>query len=119
MQKHILLYEPDHTQIPHLLFLLRLRDNHCTHARSAEEALNWLSANRLQVVTFDLVLIGSVSHQPQEMQFFEEICGLSLPVIFIQRDQEKMPESLQSVATACNPDHLLGCISDHETVEIS
>ena len=87
MNKSILIYEPHSERMPHLVFLLQLAQFSATHARTAAEAINWLTAYRLQVISFDLVLISSACTTPDELQLAQELPQLSLPVVFLQRDE--------------------------------
>jgi hypothetical protein len=112
MKKTILIYEPHCEQVPHLVFLLHLADICGTHARTAEEAINWLSAHRLQVITFDLLLICSFSRTEHEHQLLMELPGLLLPVVFLQRDNVSPVTPLAHNGITCHPDDLLNCLRD-------
>ncbi len=112
MKKTILVYEPHCQQMPHLVFLLHLADISCTHARTAAEALNWLSAHRLKLSTFDLFLICSFSQAEAEQQLLMALCDLSLPVVFLQRDEAPLINLLEQKGIICHPRDLLTCIND-------
>lgn len=112
MKKNLLIYEPHCEQMPHLVFLLHLADISCTHARTAAEAINWLTAHRLQFSTFDLLLICSFSQTEQEQQLLLALGNLSLPVVFLQRKEAPQTHLLDRNGIICHPEDLLACIND-------
>ena len=112
MKKSILIYEPHCERMPHLVFLLQLAQFSATHARTAAEAINWLSAYRLQVISFDLVLISSACTNPDEQQLAAELPNLSLPVVFLQREDTPLADLPCRKGIICRPDNLLDRLND-------
>jgi hypothetical protein len=112
MKKTILIYEPDCEQVPHLVFLLHLAGICGTHARTVEEAMNWLAAHRLQVITFDLLLICSFCRTEPEHQLLRDLPGLALPVVFLQRDNRPSAHLPAHTGIICHPDDLLDRLRD-------
>lgn len=112
MKKTILIYEPRAEQVSHLIFLLHLADIRGTHARTAAEAINWLAAYRLLVISFDLVLICSLCTTEAERLLLEELPGLPLPVVFLQRDDMPLAQASNQHPIVCHPDDLLSCLND-------
>lgn len=112
MKKNLLIYEPRCEQMPHLIFLLHLADISCTHARTAAEAINWLTALRLQLSAFDLILICSFSQTEPEQQLLMALGDLSLPVVFMQRGETPLADLFEQKGIICHPEDLLTCIND-------
>ncbi len=118
MKNQILLYEPNIRYHPPLAFLLSVDDIAGTYARSAAEALNWLEAIKLQVVSFDLVLISSWLGTAAECQLVENALELQLPVVFLQRDSNQpMVELPGHDPMLCDDDNLLSCLNDCLTLK--
>ena len=111
----ILIYEPNCEQMRHLVFQLHLANISCTHARTAAEAINWLSAHRLQLSTFVLLLICSFSQTEPEQRLLMALDDLSLPVIFLQREDTPRAELLGQNGIICHPEDLLNCLDDYLT----
>jgi hypothetical protein len=112
MKKSILIYEPHCDKVPHLVFLLRLADISCTHARTAVETIDWLAAHRLKVITFDLLLISSFTQTKPEQHLLMALSGLPLPVVFLQRENTPLVDLLDQNGIICHPDDLLSCLND-------
>ncbi|WP_224746999.1 chemotaxis protein CheW [Pelovirga terrestris] len=112
MKKTILIYEPHCEQMPRLVFLLHLADISCIHARTVDEAINWLSAHRLQLSTFDLFLICSFSRSTPEQQLLLVLGDVSLPVVFLQRGNSPLTDLFDQNGIICHPEDLLTCIND-------
>lgn len=110
MAKSVLVYEPSSSNLPYMGFILSLGQVDCTHARTPEEAHNWLEAAENKVVYFDLVVIGSLCHQGIEDAFLAELPGLSIPLVFVQRDADSALPALGRQQILCHPDRLLGCL---------
>ncbi len=111
--KRILLLEPNRDHVPHLIFLLKLVDIQCTVARSVEEAINWLSAAKMMVVHFDLVLWSSFPGLGPEMKMLERIINSStVPVVYLQREGSYLPQIPGDGVIICNPANLLSCLRD-------
>ncbi len=110
----ILLYEPNHERAIRLIFLLSLKDIHCTHVRSVEETLNCLSAQRLNIINFDLLLLGSSKDLLQAPELYAEVASMSaFPVVCIPCDNDNcacklMPPSV----VVCNPEGMLECVKE-------
>lgn len=111
MDKTILLYEPHSERVAHLVFLLNLADIRCTQARSIEETLNWLTAARLQIIDFDLLLIGSLAGTEAEHQFLKDLSPLERPLVYLQATDEPVPDSLCEKTVVCRPDNMLSCLT--------
>jgi len=110
---HILLFEPDRERIPHLIFLLKLADIKCTVARTIEEAINWLSADRLKVIQFDLFLLSSLEGVDLDGELLvEALKSTTFPVATIQRETSSFPELLNDKVITCHPDNLLSCLKE-------
>jgi len=90
MKSQILLYEPNVGCHPKLAFLLGIEEVSGTYARSAAEALNWLEAIKLRVVSFDLVLISSWCGSPEH----------------------PIPDPFFPDPIICNDDNLISCLND-------
>ena len=112
MDRTILLYEPRPERVAHLVFLFNLADIRCTQARTVEETLNWLTAMRLEIVNFDLIMIGSLLGVPAEEHLFTELRQVSLPMIFLQSPGESCPEALEGRTMVCRPDDMLHCLEE-------
>lgn len=113
MKSQILLYEPNVGCHPKLAFLLGIEEVSGTYARSAAEALNWLEAIKLRVVSFDLVLISSWCGSPDEYELVQGALELQLPVVFLQRDPEHpIPDPFFPDPIICNDDNLISCLND-------
>ena len=111
---HILLFEPNQERVPQLIFLLSLADIRCTVATTIEEALNWLSADRLKVIQFDLFLLGSLEGIELEKEKMIEISSsISVPIVSLQRENSSVPEFLSDGIAICHPDNLLSCLQKH------
>lgn len=118
MKKNVLVYEPQTGNVPYLAFVLNLGQVGCTHARSAAEALNWVEAARLKIISFDLVLISSLSHEAPEMQMLNSLKGLQIPIVFLQRGTD-MPEQLaQIVIATCSTDNLTECLQQYLSAKV-
>ena len=110
---HILLFEPNQERVPHLIFLLNLADIHCTVARTIEEAINWLSAVRLQVIHFDLFLLSSLEGVDLEKELLAEtLNSTTVPVVSIQRHNLPLPEICGTEIVSCHSDNLLSCLGE-------
>lgn len=119
MKKTILIYEPHYDQVPHLIFLLQLTDISCTHARTAQEALNWLEAARLKIISFDLVLVCSWWHQETETELLNELQRMPLPLFLLQRGDDVPPPLRQIAIDICSPENLSQCLHSHLTAKAS
>ncbi len=118
MEKTILLYEPHNERVAHLVFLLNLADIRCTQARSVEETLNWLTAARLQIVSFDLMMIGSLVETDAERQLLETLSSSERPLVYLQAGDEPVPPAIREKAMVCRSDDLLHCLTaclEHHT----
>jgi len=62
MKKTILMYKSIFEQVPHLIFMLQL------------------AAHRLQIITFDQVLINSTNQTEPEKQLLKDLSGLIHPI---------------------------------------
>ena len=110
---NILLLEPNSEKIPHLVFLLRLADISCTVARSVEEAFNWLTANRLMVTRFDLVLLNSLQGVELEKKLLDEMTSSTeIPLVYVQREGAYLPQFKTKGIVVCHPDNLLSCLQE-------
>ncbi len=110
MKKNILVYEPQAGNVPYLAFILNLGQVGCTHARSADEALNWLEASRLKIILFDLVLISSLSGEVSEEKLLSDLPGLGVPIVFLQREAKLPAQLTQIVVATCSPENLTECL---------
>ena len=111
---NILLLEPNREKVPNLVFLLKLADIQCTVARSVEEALNWLSAYRLKVISFDLFLVNSLSGDELEKQLLTEASSFTtVPIVGVQRDDLSRFEYQGHEIIICQPNNLLNCLKKH------
>lgn len=113
MKKNILVYEPCISNVPNIIFVLSVGQFGCTHARTAEEALNWLEAVRLKVISFDLVLVSSFSGETLEAGFLDELSAVELPVVFLQQEADNGQPVACLKQTLCHPDNLLDVLKDH------
>lgn len=112
--RNILVYEADQSRIPHLVFLLNLADIRCSVARSTEELLNWLSAVRLEVTRFDLLLLHSWQQDEVGRAVLKRILAtVSLPVIYVARESGISSEPHGEGVIRCTPDTLLSCLDEH------
>lgn len=109
--RHLLLYQPRCDQASQLL-LPALDNVRLTHAGHAIDALNWLTASRLGIVAFDLVVVAALINEAQEFLFLSELCSVSLPAIFIQQRQEPVPLKIQKKVIVCRPENLIACIDN-------
>ena len=110
---HILVYEPDQSRVPHLVFLLNLADIHCTVARSTEELLNWLSAVHLEVTHFDLLLLHSWQRDELGQAILKRIIpSASLPVLYVTTEEISPADPALNELMTCTPDNLLSCLDD-------
>lgn len=107
MKKSLLVYEPCSSNLPYVAFILTLKHVRCTHARSPEEAHNWLEAARHKVVSFDLVLVTSLCHQTVEDEFFSETAALNLPLVMVQHDADGEQPTVVPQQILCPADDLL------------
>ncbi|MCD6580564.1 MAG: hypothetical protein J7K90_02080 [Desulfuromusa sp.] len=97
-----------------MIFLLNLADIHCTIAKTIEEAINWLSADRLQVIHFDLFLMSSLEGVDLEKELLAEISNsITVPVVSIQRENQPLPEVCGTEIISCHSDNLLSCLGEH------
>jgi len=112
MKKTILIYKPQCEQVKHLIVMLQLANMSCTYASTALEAINWLAAHRLQVMTFDLVLICSFNQTQPEHQLLMDLQGLPLPAVFLQREDTPLANLVDHNVIICHPDDLLDCLND-------
>jgi len=113
MKKNILVYEPQTGNVPYLAFVLNLGQVGCTHARSAAEAMNWVEAARLKIISFDLVLISSLSHEAPEIKMLNSLPDLQVPIVFLQRKAAMPPQLAQIVIATCNTDNLIECLQQY------
>jgi DNA-binding NtrC family response regulator len=108
---NILLFEENQEKVPHLVFLLKLADINCTVARTAEEVINWLSADRLMVINFDLVVLNSLQGSGMDNMLLTELCEVvTVPVVCVKR--QDVPPSIFLIhhVVTCHPDDLLDCV---------
>ncbi len=118
MVHDILLYEPNQERAIRLIFLLRLKDIHCTHVRSVEEARNCLSALRLNVISFDMFLLGSLVGIKEEDQLLIDLSELTcIPVVYAPLTTKSIPEALPNLIIICEPEGLLECVKHQFDVE--
>ncbi|MEA3544859.1 MAG: hypothetical protein U9R69_06515 [Thermodesulfobacteriota bacterium] len=111
--KNILLFEPDQKMVPHLIFLLKLANIQCSVARTMEETINLLSAERLNVIHFDLLLLSSLEGSEQEKKILtEQISSIAVPVVYTRRENDYLTESLSREVVSCHPDNLLHCLEE-------
>ncbi len=116
--KHILLLEPNRDHVPHLIFLLKLADIQCTVARCVEEAVNWLSAAKMMVAHFDLVLWNSFPGIGPEKDLLTEIAdSTTIPVVYLQREGSYLPHIPSDGIIICHPDNLLSCLRECLAIE--
>jgi purine-binding chemotaxis protein CheW len=107
---HILLYEPEHADLPHLVFLLKLAGISCTASRSADETLNWLNAERLKVVHFDLLLLSRMQGLEKRDEAWQALRRSGLPIVCIKRQSAETVPLPEEDIISCYPDALLDCI---------
>jgi len=112
MKKTILIYDPHCEQVKPLIVMLQLANMSCTYASTAPEAMNWLAAHRLQVMTFDLVLLCSFHQTELEHQLLMDLQALALPVVFLQREDTLSKNVPDKKSITCYPDDLLDCLND-------
>jgi len=111
---NILLFESNQEKISHLVFLLKLADIHCTVARTAEEVLNWISACRMMVIKFDLVLISSLQGSGLENMLLTELChSATVPIVCVERQCLPLSKFLHQHIITCHSDDLLNCLKEH------
>ncbi len=113
MKKNILTYEPCMSNVPYLAFTLNVGQFGWTHARTAEEALNWLEAITLKVISFDMVLVSSLSGEELEIKFLDRLTGLKVPVVFLQRDEHADQSPAGVGQASCHPDNLLDWLNSY------
>lgn len=111
--RNILILEPDDEKVPQLVFLLNLSDIRCTVARTIEEALNWLNADQLMMTGFDLFLLNSLQIVELEKTLLAEISSaITVPVVYVQRENLPLPELLGDRIVTCHPNNLLSCLHE-------
>jgi len=109
---HILLFEENQGRIPHLVFLMKLAEVDCTVARTAEELLNWLSADRLMIINFDLVLLNSLPRNGMDNLLLTELSKVAtVPVICVKRLNKPLSISMVHNVVTCHPDDILDCVN--------
>lgn len=110
---NILLFEADQGKVPHLIFLLKLVDIRCTVARTAEEVLNWLSADLLTMMSFDLVLLNSLQGSGFDNILLTELCKVAtVPVVCVKRKEIPSSVFFKHHVVTCHPDELLDCVKE-------
>ncbi len=110
---NILLFEADQGKVPHLIFLLKLADIRCTVARTEEEVLNWLSADLLTMMSFDLVLLNSLRGSGIDNVLLTELCKVAtVPVVCVKRKETPPSIFLKHHVVTCHPDDLLNCVKE-------
>ena len=115
---HILLLEPNREHVPHLVFLLKSSDIQCTVASSFDEVINWLSAARMMVAHFDLVLLNSLQGSGPEKKLVNRMVGsTTVPVVYVQREGSSLPHIPGDGITICHPDNLLNCLRECLAIE--
>ncbi len=115
---HILIFEPNREKVPPLVFLLKLADIQCTVARSQLEALNWLSANQLLTMNFDLFLLNSLPVNGLADELMAEAIRIAtVPTVCVQRDDDTPVIMPGQTVSICHPANLLSCIRESLTVE--
>jgi len=117
MEKSLLVYEPCRSNLPYVAFILTLNNVRCTHARTPEEAQNWLVAAQHKVVRFDLVLISSLCYRAAEDDFFSEVAELRLPLVLVQRDDDGEMPRLVPQQILCSADKLLDLLRSYLELE--
>ncbi len=111
---HVLLFEPNQERVPYLSFLLSLAGIRCTVARTIEEALNWLSSDLLLAIHFDLFLLGSLEGVELEKKLLAEISSsITVPVVYVLREDLHLPEPLSDGIVTCHPVNLLSCLQEN------
>jgi len=117
--KDILLYEPNHERARHLIFLLKMAEIRCTLARSLDETLNYISAQRLKIIDFDLLLLGSSTCLVSESLLNAEIVTMNtVPVVCIVSDNDDCTrKSCPSNVVVCKAEDMLECVKHQLDVE--
>lgn len=109
---NILLYEPRAEEVPHLVFMLKLADIECTVAKTAEEALNWIAACRMAVISFDLILLNFLQGSGLENMLLSDLShSTKKPVVYVDRHSVEIPEFMENHAV-CPPEDLLSCLEE-------
>lgn len=109
--RNVLILEPDHEKVPQLVFLLNLADIRCTVASTIEEALNWINADQQMMTPFDLFLLNSLQAIELDKKILTEISrSITIPIVYIQRENEPLPQFLANHIVFCYPDNLLSCL---------
>ena len=110
---NILLFETNQEKIQQLVFLLKLADIRCTVARTPEEVLNWVSACRMMVTSFDLVLLNSLQGSGLDNMLLTELCEVkTAPVVCVRRQDVPPSIFLIHPVVTCHPDNLLECLKE-------
>ena len=110
---NILIYEPHKEQVRRLIFLLRLAGHDCTVAYTADEAVNWLRADKFLETGFDLLLLGADPEQAILDLLSEEAQGRrEIPLVCLRRYESKHGEVLPTGITYCQPENLISTLSD-------
>ncbi len=116
--KDILIFEPNNERARRLIFLLRLAGVNCTLARSIEETINCLSALHLNVISFDMLLLGSTDGMTLNDQLYLEVSKLTtIPIVFAPADGVVLSDPVPDTVVICEPDGFLSCIKQLLNIE--
>ena len=110
--KDILLFEPNHERARQLIFLLHMAEIRCTLAKSPDETLNYISAQRLKIINFDLLLLGTSKGLKQDSELYAEVAGMStVPVVSVSCDSDDcVCKSWAASVVSCTPENMLECV---------
>ncbi len=119
--KDILLFESDNGRARHLIFLLKMAEISCTLAKSLDETLNYISAQRLKIIDFDLLLLGSSTCLVSESPLYAEVVAMNtVPVVCIASDNDDCTrKSCPSNVVVCKAEDMLDCVKHQLDVEDS
>ncbi len=118
--KNILILEPDQQKVPQLVFLLNLADIRCTVVKSLREVQNWLHTDQITPSHFDLFLLNSSQAATLETKGLEDILKkITIPTVYVQRENTPPPEHLINQVSICYPDNLLSCLHQPLSSDLS
>ncbi len=110
----LLLFEPDRSRVPQLVFMLKLAGFKCTVAVTFEECLNWLQASGLLNVKFDLLILSGTAPTAEELQQLAETARLNAVATVCIRGRHQRAATMirERGVTWCRPKELIQCVKE-------
>ncbi len=107
----ILFFESRDERLRPLLQLMSIEGLEITRSRTVDETCYWLQADKLRLVSFDLLLLNELPAKDREREMILSLADeCTLPIIFVRHQGRHFEDWFREKMITCHPFELLDCL---------